>query len=89
MKAAESLQKCDGRRTAVVLRLDDLHDRVVIGHATSEEDPDLGSVLRVTIEDVQGLHELFLVESQWNGSVVDGTEYGCEYCLVPQSSPVG
>ena len=81
------MQKCDGRQTAVVMRIGSA-ERVVVGYARIEDDPDLGRVLRISIEDVQGEHDLFIAESQWNGSIVDGADYGCEFCLIPQSSPV-
>jgi hypothetical protein len=60
----------------------------VVGHARWENDADLGNVLRITVDDLHGVHEVLIAATQWNGAVVDGGEYGCDYCLIPQSSPV-
>ena len=85
MPATSPLRRCHGLRTAVVMQIGG-EERVVGGTAWSDVDPLLGRVLRLSVEDPQGTHDLLIEESSWSGDIVDGSDYGWEVCLVPQSA---
>jgi hypothetical protein len=82
MKAASTLENCHDRRTAIVLQIAD-ERRVVTGWARRTKDAALGRVLLISVEEPAGNAELLLPEAHWVGDVVDGSEYGCDFCLLP------
>jgi hypothetical protein len=88
MKRISTLSDCDGRRTAIVLSIGG-EERTFEGMARCQEDPDLGSVLQISIEDGEGVYELMIVAARWDGDILDGADYGCDVCLVPHSTHVG
>ena len=74
----------DGKRMAVVFR-DGGNVRVVCGRVTSEEDQDLGPVLRVELEeeghDLAGQTTLILQEESLQGRLDVDDRYGCDWCV--------
>jgi hypothetical protein len=54
---------------------------VVRGWGLYEQDPNLGSVLRICVAEGSGGFELVLAESHWTGIVESGHALGCDYLL--------
>jgi hypothetical protein len=59
------------------------------GTARYERDDLLGNVLRIPVEgDSPGKPDVVLAEEDWNGSIIEDSQYGCDYCIVllPESN---
>ena len=55
--------------------------RLVRGRGRYEANSDLGSVLRIHVDDPAGDFELLLLESQWAGQFEDGAALGCDFLV--------
>ncbi len=75
---------CDEKRMAVVFHADG-KVRVVCGRVTSEEDRDLGPVLRVELEQdghhVAGQTTFIFQEESLRGRLAVDVQYGCDFCV--------
>jgi hypothetical protein len=81
------LEIYDGRLVAVVFEIDGM-ERVVQGTAHYEVDELLGPVLRVSVapdesDDSGGPADVLIAESEWDGRIETGEEFGCDYCFRP------
>ena len=76
-------RKYDGKRIAVVLSINGI-ERLVTGVADCVDDPSLGTSICIVADDSppgMGSCELLVSESQWNGEIADGSQYGCDFCF--------
>ena len=85
--AATDLSRLHGKRVAIELSLN-RQTRVFCGPAVYELDSQLGNVLRIRVgaqegEQETGNPEFIIRESQWDGTVLRDTRYGCDFCLTP------
>ncbi len=74
----------DGKRMAVLFRIG-RNARVVCGRVKSDEDPDLGPVLRVELEqdgsDLPGRATLVFREESLQGHLHVDDRHGCDFCV--------
>lgn len=73
------LRSYDGKRIAVVLEIEG-EERVVTGTAHYGQDPALGWVLRIALDGEEG-SEFLIAESEWEGEITPGQQYGCDFCF--------
>jgi hypothetical protein len=86
------LSQLDGARLAIELGLQGI-PRVLLGSAMFEYDPNLGNVLRVSLDAESagpGNPEFLIREKYWDGAVDPDGTYGCDYRLqlAPGGTPV-
>jgi len=72
------LEQTNERTVAVEM---DINGRrtLVKGRALYEEQPGLGYVLRIVVNDPAGEFELILDEARWNGEIAPDVDSGCDY----------
>ena len=68
----------NGSKVAVEL-VQDGKRKLLRGIAACCQDPQLGRVLKVTIQEEWGELDFVFQESQWDGEISLGTEHGCDY----------
>jgi hypothetical protein len=76
----------DGKRIAVFLE-NSTGKQVVMGEASYVTDRRLGKSLRIRLDEEfleEGLYDVLLVESEWNGAILPDSEFGCDCCFIPQ-----
>ena len=78
---ARPFGRYDGRRFAIVLPR--FCPKPLRGIAHRDRDELLGNVLRISIEsDSPGEQEIVIAENDWNGLIIEDTQYGCDFCVV-------
>jgi len=76
----------DGARIAVILQMQ-RRRQVIVGHAHSTDDDDLGRVVRIDMGDPdsstsqEGSPSLLIPRHHWDTHSRRDTEYGCDYSL--------
>jgi hypothetical protein len=76
-----SLRQLDGSMLEVELSIGD-ELRQVQGRAKYvKSDPDLGSVLKIFVDDLMGEFEILLPEMTWQGSLESSDTPGCDFRL--------
>ena len=80
-ESAKGFERYDQCRFAILLNFP--HGRrPLMGTAHYERDDLLGGILRFSLEaDCPGRPEIIIAENEWNGSIISGRPYHCEYCL--------
>lgn len=78
------LAECDGKRCVVLIDICK-HHRLVKGMASYRKDPILGPTLAIEIEESAKCRSvgavLHIQEAQWNGDILAGDLFGCDYCI--------
>jgi len=75
---ANRFSTLNGSTVAVELVQDGKH-KLLRGIASYSHDPQLGRVLKVSIQEEWGDFDFVLQESQWDGEISPGTAHGCDY----------
>jgi hypothetical protein len=57
------------------------HDQLLVGRGIYEQDPDLGSVLRVKVTGANGC-EFLIAEDSWDGEILPGDGMDCDFLLI-------
>jgi hypothetical protein len=84
--AVTALRELDQHSVAVELNVQG-QARLVKGTAHYEAQGPLGAALRIEIVDPTGNFELLLREDRWNGQIVSGQPFGCDYAVLLSAPP--
>jgi len=76
------VSQLDGKSVAVVLNLSG-REVLCRGRGVYQTDTTLGRVLRISIEpnEADGQLEFLIQEALWDGTIVDGASYQCDYAM--------
>ncbi len=81
-KQTQDLSGFDGQRIAVVMKHGG-RKMVWKGTALYTEDPNMGKVLRISIESKEaGDPVIVIAEKEWSGRIIPDLEHGCKFCLI-------
>jgi hypothetical protein len=76
---SKSLRHLDGRRIEVELEIQGSVRSICGKGVYDARDPDLGSVLRILVNDPSGNFEFLLADNRWSGSIEASDLPGCDY----------
>ena len=80
-KVNRAFKGYDGRRFAIVGP--QFGKSPLRGIARYERDDLLGNTLRIPVEgNCPGKPEILLAEKEWNGLILEGSRYGCDFCVM-------
>ena len=80
-RGVRAFERYDGRKFAIVGP--QFGTKPLRGIARYERDDFLGSTLRIPVDgNCPGKPEILLAEKEWNGLITEGSQYGCDFCVM-------